>query len=1473
MSVLIRVPDDESTISAALLAAASQSAGEDVTIEIGTGTYDEALSITSATAGLADLGSLTITAAAGADVTIAPTLGQLLDDTSPSGTAIKTAVLVEGVDNVTISNVTVDGGGHDPASPIYAAISVTDTGGTPTVNTVIDGVTTTGTSAHEIGAGIYAGSANDPGAPTQHVTIVNADVSDFGQVGIFLDGVRATVGGLLGGNTVTGDDGASSQFGLQAFELLSGSLIDGNVVQNIGFGTADPVGSGIAVFGGDDVTISDNIIATGAVIGGAPQQGTGGLVGIIAAGGPSFGELMTNLVVTGNVIQGSGESVIGVGLDVSNVDGATIQSNDVSDIDTAYSILGNADLAGDILFGAPFNGDDSLNNTIADVAVGAGILSPSSPDPSLVIVANGTTIGDSFLGGPGDDTLLGGDGNDSIAGGGGNDYIDGAAGADSIDGGEGNDFILGGVQFDTISGGEGDDSLVGAAGRDSLSGGDGNDTLDGGTADDTLDGGAGDDSMVGGSGNDSYVVDSTGDVVVEDATPGTTDTVGFTIDTYYLDPGENPNLSGEVENAIYLGDPGGVAFLAGNALDNVLDVSGAINGLVFGADGNDTLIGGDGEDILGGGAGDDSMVGGDGNDAYFVDSAGDIVVEEPGEGTGDILYTTFGGTEGSPYVLADEVEILVWQGVGPHYLRGNGLDNVINGANEDPTDSLPSGVDTYSNIDGGAGNDTISGSDFADSLAGGDGDDVIAGQGGDDLILGGEGNDILSGDGGDVTLAGAGNDSIDGGAGDDDIAGNEGDDTLIGGAGNDEIDGGDGDDSIEGGDGEDSLFGGEGIDTLLGGDGNDSIEGGAGDDSIQGGDHNDTILGGEGNDSIEGGAGKDEIEGGSGNDTILGGVQFDTVFGGDGDDSLIGEAGSDSLEGGEGNDTIDGGSGFDTLLGGDGTDAILGGSGGDSILGGAGADSIDGGSDNDTIEGGADNDTILGGEGDDVIDGDEGKDEIDGGAGNDTLFGGVQFDTILGGDGDDSILGEAGRDRLEGGDGNDTLDGGTAPDTLIGGAGDDLLNGGSGNDTMEGGTGNDTYTVDSPDDVVVEDDEAGSIDTVVFSLGAFSIDPTVNANLSGEVENATFSGTGTAVLLGNDLDNVLDVSASTDATVEGGIGNDTITGGAGNDSLYGEDGDDVIDGGSGASSGNTDVMFGGAGNDTITASDAGIDALYGEEGDDSLVGNDEANLLSGGADNDTLLGGGGNDLLDGAEGADSMVGGLGDDEYIVDDEGDVVEELPGEGTDTVITSLSGYTLPDNVEIGSFIGVGVAGEVDLTGTAGDDFLSSSISIMTQFGPISASATGDVEIDGGAGNDIIIGNELNEILRGGDGDDFLSGGGGSDLLFGGSGNDSFDYYAASDSGPTTPDIILDFEGSAASGGDFLTFDGLGALTYIGDNPFTGAGLEISWLSIDADGDTSVDDVVVEVDIDGDSAADMAIFLLDVPSLSASDFEIIS
>jgi len=84
------------------------------------------------------------------------------------------------------------------------------------------------------------------------------------------------------------------------------------------------------------------------------------------------------------------------------------------------------------------------------------------------------------------------------------------------------------------------------------------------------------------------------------------------------------------------------------------------------------------------------MSGGQGNDAYFVDNPGDLVTEQPGEGT-DTVYAS------AHYRLGANVEHLVLQGSADLQGYGNDLANAIFGS---------SGNDL---LDGSAGADWMSG--------------------------------------------------------------------------------------------------------------------------------------------------------------------------------------------------------------------------------------------------------------------------------------------------------------------------------------------------------------------------------------------------------------------------------------------------------------------------------------------------------------------------------------------------------------------------------------------------------------------------------------------------------------------------------------------------------------------------------------------------------------------------------------------
>jgi Ca2+-binding RTX toxin-like protein len=212
---------------------------------------------------------------------------------------------------------------------------------------------------------------------------------------------------------------------------------------------------------------------------------------------------------------------------------------------------------------------------------------------------------------------------------------------------------------------------------------------------------------------------------------------------------------------------------------------------------------------------------------------------------------------------------------------------------------------------------------------------------------------------------------------------------------------------------------------------------------------------------------------------------------------------------------------------------------------------------------------------------------------------------------------------------------------------------------------------------------------------------------------------------------------------------------------------------------------------------AGQDELFGNGGADTLNGDAGNDIINGGAGNDVLNGGTGNDTLDGEAGNDQLIGGAGDDvmsggigndTYFADDAGDQVIENAGAGADTVQTILNAYTLPANVEILTFTGVGgftgtgnaisntINGGSDddlLSGLGGDDILNGNLGNDTLDG-----GDGTDVLNGGVGNDSLIGGLGNDNLNGGTGDDVLNGGLGNDVLAGGAGIDTASYAGESD-----------------------------------------------------------------------------------------------
>jgi hemolysin type calcium-binding protein len=190
-------------------------------------------------------------------------------------------------------------------------------------------------------------------------------------------------------------------------------------------------------------------------------------------------------------------------------------------------------------------------------------------------------------------------------------------------------------------------------------------------------------------------------------------------------------------------------------------------------------------------------------------------------------------------------------------------------------------VEPIAHLDGGPGDDT---------LTGGNGPDVLDGGGGTDTLRGGGGSDLL--------------DDADGVAPDAD--------RYDGGPGFDEVDYGDRRTAIrvdlrhasgQGTVAENDAF--ASIERIAGGRGDDRLVGMARRNELDGGGGHDVLIGGRGPDEIEGGSGRDRVRGGRGDDVIYGGTGRDRLSGGAGDDSLGSHDGiAERMRCGAGRDTI-----------------------------------------------------------------------------------------------------------------------------------------------------------------------------------------------------------------------------------------------------------------------------------------------------------------------------------------------------------------------------------------------------------------------------------------------------------------------------------------------------------------------------------------------------------------------------------------
>ncbi|MGH8658773.1 MAG: calcium-binding protein [Gammaproteobacteria bacterium] len=900
-------------------------------------------------------------------------------------------------------------------------------------------------------------------------------------------------------------------------------------------------------------------------------------------------------------------------------------------------------------------------------------------------------------------TLNGGAGDDILEGGSGVDILDGGGGADTMSGGTGSDTYVVDDVGDTIYDHGGGDTV-----RSSISYSLGNalENLEligtepiNGTGNALDNGLSGSENpaanvLTGGAGNDTYWIGA-GDSVVEQEDGGI-DTVYSYVPLTVL----APNL----ENIIF--DTADAVVVAGNELDNK----------ITGSRGNDTLHGGSGDDALHGGEGDDLLDGGIGDDTYLWGwGSGKDTIDSTDTTVGKRDVVQVSETSARVTVTQNATDLVLSIVDRPDQLT---IRNYFASAN-------PTKIEEFRFSDGVIWTPSdiaakfIRGTSDNDTLLGTAANDTITGIAGDDTLSGGDGHDVLAGD-----------------EGDDALFGEAGTDSLMGGPGSDLLDGGPGGDGMQGGTGDDTYSIDDPFDRVMENpdEGIDTVKSPISytlESNLEDLILTDTAtISGTGNvldNTLTGNSAKNTLSGGAGNDLLDGGGNADALIGGTGDDTYIVDTSGDVVteNSGEGTDTIK--SAVTYTLAENVENLVLLGVSAINGTGNALNNTLAGNSANNALDGGLGADSLAGGAGNDTYVVDHGGDAIieNLGEGTDTVKSSVTYSlppnvenlTLTGTTAIDAVGNDL-ANSLTGNSADNALSGDAGADTLIGNAGNDYLDGGTEADQLTGGAGDDTYIVDTGGDVVTEKLNEG-VDTVrsamTFTLGA-------------NLENLVLTGTAAINGTRNGLNNVL-MGNSADNTLKGGTGADTAYGGAGND-LYIVDNsaDSVVEnpdeGVDSVQSSVTWTLSANTENLTLTGSSASNGT--GNSLDNRLTGNSAINVLRGEA---------GNDVLDGKAGADKLYGGSDDDTYIVDNTGDVVTENPGEGVDSVKSSVT-YTLGANIE-----------HLTLTGT------------------YNRSATGN-----DLGN-TLTGNSAANTLTGLAGDDLLDGGAGADTLRGGSGNDTY------------------------------------------------------------------------------------------------------
>jgi Ca2+-binding RTX toxin-like protein len=408
--------------------------------------------------------------------------------------------------------------------------------------------------------------------------------------------------------------------------------------------------------------------------------------------------------------------------------------------------------------------------------------------------------------------------------------------------------------------------------------------------------------------------------------------------------------------------------------------------------------------------------------------------------------------------------------------------------------------------------------------------------------------------------------------------------------------------------------------------------------------------------------------------------------------------------------------------------------------------------------GGAGHDRLTGGSGGDLLFGQAGNDILDGRGGFDSLFGGIDNDTLTGGDANDQAYGESGDDTMVWNPGDDT----------------DLNEGGAGIDTVQvnGGGGAETFTTTANGTRVRFDRlepapfavDIGTSEKLVLNANGGDDSFSATGNLAALIAITVDGGTGADTLLGSNGSDIL-VGGDGDDFVDGQQGNDTALLGAGNDTFQWDpgDGSDVVEG-----QGDTDTMLfnGSNGDERFEASANGGRLRFTRNLGTIVMDTDDVEIVDlnvlGGTDTTIVNDLSGTDVVDVRADLAGVLGGT-----VGDGQADTVVVNGTNGGDTVDVFGSGTSA-------SVIGLHTAVNVTLAEGANDSLVVNALGGNDQLTATTLPA-GVIKptLDGGAGDDRILGSQAADNLIGGDDADFVFGDNGNDTALLGSGDDEFQW----------------------------------------------------------------------------------------------------